>query len=101
MREITGTSDSLEISEETFPDNASISDLESELHTDQSVLGSPFENSAGSNKGLPLSFVLTPRCFFKFYLVDLLLPLPLHYYNYLSSFTTFHDHYQDLNDGMA
>jgi len=46
MREITG------ISEQTFPDNGSISDLESELQTDQSVLGSPIENSAGINKGL-------------------------------------------------
>jgi len=53
MREITGTSDSREISEETFPDNASISDLESELHTDQSVLGSPFENSAGMDNSSP------------------------------------------------
>ena len=67
MREITGTSDSLEISEETFPDNASISDLESEFHTDQSVLGSPFEHSAGSNKGLSISFVLAPLSLFSFY----------------------------------
>ena len=96
MREITGTSDSLEISEETFPDNASISDLESELHTDQSVLGSPFERSAGSNKGLPLSFVLTPRSLFSFYLVDLPAPLALspHYNSVV--FTTFHDYLPGL-----
>lgn len=96
MREITGTSDSLEISEETFPDNASISDLESEFHTDQSVLGSPFEHSAGSNKGLPVSFVFTPL--FQFYLVDLRLWSP---YNSVV-FTPFHKiTIQDLNDGMA
>ena len=87
MREITGTSDSLEISEETFPDNASISDLESEFHTDQSVLGSPFEHSAGSNKGLPVSFVLTPLSLF--YLVEL--PPSPHYNSVV--FTTFHKNY--------
>ena len=37
--------------DQTFPDNASISDLESELQTDQSVLGSPFDHSTGTNKG--------------------------------------------------
>ena len=94
MREITGTSDSLEISEETFPDNASISDLESELHTDQSVLGSPFEHSAGSNKGLPVSFVLTPIFCFNFFSSSSLL--------YFSCFTTFHTlTIQDVNDGMG
>ena len=41
----------LETSDQTFPDNASISDLESELQTDQSVLGSPFDHSTGTNKG--------------------------------------------------
>ena len=39
-----------ETADQTFPDNASISDLESELQTDQSVLGSPFD-STGTNKG--------------------------------------------------
>ena len=46
----------LETSDQTFPDNASISDLESELQTDQSVLGSPFDHSTGTNKG-PETFV--------------------------------------------
>ena len=41
-----------ETADQTFPDNASISDLESELQTDQSVLGSPFDHSTGTNKGL-------------------------------------------------
>ena len=45
-----------ESADQTFPDNASISDLESELQTDQSVLGSPFDHSTGTNKGL-VSFV--------------------------------------------
>ena len=90
MREITGTSDSLEISEETFPDNASISDLESELHTDQSVLGSPFEHSAGSNKGLPVSFVLTQLSLFHFIWLTSLLPLSPHYASVVLA--TFHDY---------
>ena len=34
-------------SKESFPDNASISDLESELQTELSVLGSPFDQSTG------------------------------------------------------
>ena len=38
-------------SEQTFPDNCSISDLESEIQTDQSVLGSPLE-STGRQTGL-------------------------------------------------
>ena len=42
-------SETTEISEQTFPgDNTSISDMESELQTDQSVQGSPFDNSAGT-----------------------------------------------------
>ena len=41
-------SERTEISEQTFPgDNTSISDMESELQTDQSVQGSPFDHSAG------------------------------------------------------
>ena len=86
MREITGTSDSLEISEETFPDNASISDLD----TDQSVLGSPFEHSAGSNKGLPVSFVLTQLSLFHFIWLTSLLPLSPHYASVVLA--TFHDY---------
>ena len=46
-----------ETADQTFPDNASISDLESELQTDQSVLGSPFDHSTGTNKG-PATFVI-------------------------------------------
>ena len=45
---------------QTFPDNASISDLESELQTDQSVLGSPFDPSTGINKGPRLPLLLFP-----------------------------------------
>ena len=46
--EATEHSETTEISEQTFPgDNTSISDMESELQTDQSVQGSPFDNSAG------------------------------------------------------
>ena len=47
----TETAESAESADQTFPDNASISDLESELQTDQSVLGSPFDHSTGTNKG--------------------------------------------------
>ena len=64
MRDTTVTSDSQEISEQTFPDNGSISDLESELQTDQSVLGSPFEQSPGINKGLLALYPLFLLSFF-------------------------------------
>jgi len=47
MREVVDHSD------ETLPDNASISDLESELQTDHSVLGSPFDNSTGMENSSP------------------------------------------------
>ena len=44
-----------EISEHSFPgDNTSISDMESELQTDQSVQGSPFDHSAGNKRFLSL-----------------------------------------------
>ena len=45
------STETAESADQTFPDNASISDLESELQTDQSVLGSPFDHSTGTNKG--------------------------------------------------
>lgn len=51
-------------SEQTFPDNCSISDLESEIQTDQSVLGSPLE-STGRQKGLKKEHLLS---LFQFYL---------------------------------
>ena len=54
-----------ETADQTFPDNASISDLESELQTDQSVLGSPFDHSTGTNKG-PTTFVIQ-ACFIWFF----------------------------------
>jgi len=38
---------------ETLPDNGSISDLESDLQTDQSVVGSPLEHSAGMDNSSP------------------------------------------------
>ena len=50
---------------ETLPDNGSISDLESDLQTDQSVVGSPLEHSAGTNKGG--HFFTFVSCFFDFY----------------------------------
>jgi len=47
-------SETTEISEQTFPgDNTSISDMESELQTDQSVQGSPFDNSAAMENSSP------------------------------------------------
>ena len=51
------TADTADTEHQTFPDNASISDLESELQTDQSVLGSPFDPSTGINKGPRLPFL--------------------------------------------
>lgn len=60
--EATEHSETTEISEQTFPgDNTSISDMESELQTDQSVHGSPFDHSAGINKENPLFFSHTPH----------------------------------------
>merc|ERR1719322_721019 len=50
MREVVDHTDH---SDETLPDNASISDLESELQTDHSVLGSPFDNSTGMENSSP------------------------------------------------
>jgi len=47
-------SERTEISEQTFPgDNTSISDMESELQTDQSVQGSPFDHSAAMENSSP------------------------------------------------
>ena len=54
------TADAADTEHQTFPDNASISDLESELQTDQSVLGSPFDPSTGINKGPRLPLLLFP-----------------------------------------
>ena len=54
------TADTADTEHQTFPDNASISDLESELQTDQSVLGSPFDPSTGINKGPRLPLLLFP-----------------------------------------
>jgi len=52
--EATEHSEATEISEQTFPgDNTSISDMESELQTDQSVQGSPFDNSAAMDNSSP------------------------------------------------
>jgi len=52
--EATEHSETTEISEQTFPgDNTSISDMESELQTDQSVQGSPFDNSAAMENSSP------------------------------------------------
>jgi len=60
MRELLDQTESLENSEatehsiETFPgDNTSISDMESELQTDQSVQGSPFDHSAAMENSSP------------------------------------------------
>eukprot|EP00092_Neocalanus_flemingeri_P106565 GFUD01136736.1.p1 GENE.GFUD01136736.1~~GFUD01136736.1.p1 ORF type:complete len:506 (+),score=198.93 GFUD01136736.1:188-1705(+) len=53
-KEATEHSETTEISEQTFPgDNTSISDMESELQTDQSVQGSPFGNSAAMENSSP------------------------------------------------
>ena len=58
--EATEHSDTTQISEQTFPgDNTSISDMESELQTDQSVQGSPFDHSAGKNKDISLLLFIT------------------------------------------
>ena len=53
--EATEHSETTQISEQTFPgDNTSISDMELELQTDQSVQGSPIDHSAGTNKDISL-----------------------------------------------
>eukprot|EP00090_Calanus_glacialis_P013951 TRINITY_DN2258_c0_g1_i1.p1 TRINITY_DN2258_c0_g1~~TRINITY_DN2258_c0_g1_i1.p1 ORF type:complete len:507 (-),score=199.74 TRINITY_DN2258_c0_g1_i1:528-2048(-) len=52
--EATEHSETTQISEQTFPgDNTSISDMESELQTDQSVQGSPIDHSAAMENSSP------------------------------------------------